>query len=40
MCLTPRGIAAGPAVLEKSGESFVLVIDGMTPGMHWELVVE
>ncbi len=34
------GNRVGPALLEKNGEGHQLVIDGLSAGMHWELVVE
>ncbi len=38
--LDNEGKRTGAAVLEKSGDASVLVIDGMSPGLHWELVAE
>ena len=38
--LDPDGRRAGPAVVEKAADGATLVIDGRSPGMHWELVVE
>ena len=40
--LNNAGERIGPVDLEKSqsGEGVELVIDGRTPGFHWELVVE
>jgi hypothetical protein len=38
--LDAQGKRVGPAVLEKTGEGVMLVIDGKTPGLHFELVAD
>jgi len=38
--LDNTGARVGPAALEKSDDGVRLVIDGRTPSLHWELVVE
>lgn len=40
--LGPSGERLGPATLESlpGGEGAILVLDGRSPGFHWELVVE
>ena len=38
--LDGTGTRTGPAVLESNGNAHQLVIDGLAPGMHWEMAVE
>ena len=38
--LDAQGKRIGPGVVERTGEGAMLVIDGKSPGLHWELVAE
>ncbi len=38
--LDNTGARIGPAMLEKIEGGFRLKIDGRSPGIHWEMVVE